>query len=106
MKKYQDREFDLFGIKWTIKYVDKLEETNKEDGYFFGISHVDSATIQIALLDSKGKPLSEETIRITLLHELTHAILGSGSYESSTHDEPMVEWIARCINSLLKQKVI
>lgn len=106
MKKYKDKEFDLFGIKWTIKYVDKLEETSKERGYFFGISHVDSATIQIALLDSKGEPLSEEAIRITLLHELTHAILGSGGYEQSTQDEPMVEWIARCINSLQKQEVI
>lgn len=104
--KFTNKEFDLFGVKWTIKYVDKLEETSKENGYFFGVSHVDSATIQVALLDSKGKPLSESAIRLTLLHELVHAILGSGGYENSTHDEPMVEWLARCINSLQKQKVI
>jgi hypothetical protein len=105
MKKYQDKEFDLFGVKWTIKYVYTLEET-EEDNFLFGMSQVDRATIRIALLDSKGKPLSDDNIRITLLHELTHAILSSGGYEHSTHDEPMVEWIARNINSLIKQKVI
>ena len=40
-----------------------------------------------------------------MLHELTHSILDTGGYNNSSSDEPLVEWIARCLNSLLKQNV-
>lgn len=40
------------------------------------------------------------------LHELIHAILGTGMYGEVSGDEPMVEWLARSIYSLRKQDVI
>lgn len=45
-------------------------------------------------------------MELSLLHELFHAVLAEGQYLSSTSDEPLVEWLARCTKHLIDQKVI
>ena len=45
-------------------------------------------------------------IYITLVHEIIHAILDTGQYFEESQKEPLVEWIARCIISLLKQDIL
>jgi len=50
--------------------------------------------------------MPDEEIQITKLHELIHCILGTGMYGEASSDEPMVEWLARSIYSLVKQGVI
>lgn len=97
--------FDLFGTSWIIKFVKKTQ--SKRDGHWiFGHSNIMKKTVKVSINDDKGKPLDDETIQITALHELVHSILTTGQYLEETQDEPMVEWIARSIRALYKQGVI
>lgn len=45
--------------------------------------------------------MDKSDAKITLLHELIHAILDEGQYSNASNDEPMVEWLARCLKSLM-----
>jgi len=97
--------FDLFDTSWIIKFVKKTQ--SKRDGHWiFGHSNIVKNTVKVSINDDKGKPLDDETIQITALHELVHSILATGQYLEETQDEPMVEWIARSIRALYKQGVI
>lgn len=62
-------------------------------------------TIEVAKKLDKIKVSIEEQ-RLTLLHELFHAILKEGQYLSCADDEPLVEWLARSINEAIKKKII
>ena len=95
---YKDRTIDIFGSKWKLKFVDKidLEDDSNPDG----ITDANKRLIAISTNQSDN-----ETI-ITLLHELIHAILDTGQYLSSSQNEPMVEFVARSLYSLTKQRLI
>lgn len=43
---------------------------------------------------------------VSFLHEIVHAILNEGQYSGSSDDEPLVEWLAKCLKHLKDQKVI
>lgn len=45
-------------------------------------------------------------MKLTFLHELMHVILSTGQYNNCNNDEPLVEWLARCIYSLKNQNII
>ena len=94
--------FKIFNSTWTVSFVDKVELSNSE-GFFFGKTNVCTNKILVATKDLDGNPLPQTTIEITILHEMMHAILSSGQYESYTNDEPLVEWLANCIYSLKQQ---
>lgn len=99
------KEFDLLGTKYTIQYVDKIEV--EEEGIFrSGSTNSAAHIITLAKLDFDGKPMDKSEAKITLIHELIHAILDEGQYHNSSADEPMVEWLARCLKSLMDQKII
>lgn len=103
--KLKDRKFDLFGTEYTIEYVNKIE-TVSEDVFTSGCTNPAAHTIKIAKKDYNGNEVNPNEHKITLLHELLHAILDGGQYRQESNDEPMVEWIARCLKSLMDQKVI
>lgn len=105
MKKLKTKEFDLFGTRYTLEYPDKIESED-ENTFTMGRTNSAANTIQVARLNYEGQPAEASELKITLLHELLHAILDEGQYNSSSADEPMVEWIARCLKSLLDQKII
>lgn len=45
--------------------------------------------------------MDKNDAKIALIHELIHAILEEGQYSDPSSDEPMVEWLARSIKSLI-----
>ena len=102
-KKWESFSFSFFGTNWKVRFIGKCKEN--DEMFLLGNTNHILNEIWVATQDISGKPLKDETIRINLIHELTHAMLGTGQYNSSTKDEPLVEWIARCINSLLEQNV-
>ena len=62
---------------------------------------------KLHLLDERDNILlSKEDIELTLYHEIVHSILGTGNYREYSNDEPLVEWIANCLISLKKQKIL
>ena len=69
----------------------------------FKIFEITLSKIKIATKTTDGKSLSEKTIKLTLLHEIMHAICGTGQYNAYSEDEPFIEWLANCIYSLKQQ---
>ena len=102
----EDFYFKIFNSMWTVYFVDKipLEEFEESEGLLFARTYSENNKILIATKNSKGTILPETTIKLTVLHEIMHAILIAGQYNSCSDDEPLVEWLANCIYSLLEQK--
>ena len=79
---------------------------NEEGDWTYGKIDTYSKEIQVSIKLSNGKDMQENEILITLYHEIIHAILSAGQYINSCNDEPLVEWLARCILSLKNQKIL
>ena len=101
----EDFYFKIFNSIWTVSFVDKIpfEESEENEGFLFGRTYSENNKILIATKDSKGNILPETTIKLTMLHEIMHAILITGQYNSCNNDEPLVEWLANCIYSIKEQ---
>ena len=105
---FNNKQFDVFGSKWTINIVDNIEPEVDEDGYkhhYAGMTYNATQKIKIARTVREEK-LSNEIMYKTLVHELVHAICNTGVYFEKSNDEPFVEFMARGILSLLKQDLI
>lgn len=108
-KKIKTKDLDLFGSSWNITFCDEIavsKDEEEEDSFKFGLCDGTNRRIAIATKspDKSEQPIEE--IEISTLHELMHAILKTGQYLHSNDDEPLVEWLARCVYSLKKQGVI
>ena len=100
----KNKSFNIFGSKYRIKFVDNV--LNEEGDWTYGKIDTYSKEIQVSIKLSNGKDIQENEILITLYHEIIHAILSAGQYINSCNDEPLVEWLARCILSLKNQKIL
>lgn len=100
----KNKSFNIFGTKYRIKFVDNV--LNEEGDWTYGKINTHSKEIQVSIKLSNGKDMQENEILITLYHEIIHAILSAGQYINSCNDEPLVEWLARCILSLKNQKIL
>ena len=98
----KNKSFNIFGSKYRIKFVDNV--LDEEGNWIYGKVDTSSKEIQVSIKLSNGKDVQENEILITLYHEIIHAILLTGQYINSSNDEPLVEWLANCIYSLLEQK--
>ena len=101
----KDRRFNIFGTKYSLCYMDSIN-ADDPDKFTWGDTDGRIHKIQVATKDINGKPINDDELDITLLHELFHAILSEGQYRSCNEDEPLVEWLARCVHSLKKQGII
>ena len=100
---FNNKQFDIFGTIFTIKLVDTLD---KEDNLFhYGLTEGNTKEISISKEVMKVKQPDSE-IYVTLVHEIIHAVLDTGQYLEESQKEPLVEWLARCIISLLKQDIL
>ena len=100
----KNKSFNIFGSKYRIKFVDNV--LDEESNWIYGKTDVISKEILISTKLSNGRDVQENEILITLYHEIIHAILLIGQYTNSSSDEPLVEWLARCILSLKNQKIL
>ena len=99
-----NKSFNIFGTKYRIKFMDNV--LDEEGNWTYGKIDTYSKEIQVSIKLSNGKDMRENEILITLYHEIIHAILLTGQYVNSSSDEPLVEWLARCILSLKNQKIL
>lgn len=100
---FNNKQFDIFGTVFTIKLVDTLDEEDKLLHY--EIIEGNTKEIRISKEVMKAKQPDSE-IYITLVHEIIHAVLDTGQYLEESQKEPLIEWLARCIISLLKQDIL
>ena len=96
--------FNLFGSNWKIIYKDRVE--GEDNNWVYGATRDATKTIEISLKDPEGNKLPKEEVRFAVNHEVNHAIFSTGQYWNSFQDEPLVEWLARCIASLIDQKIL
>ena len=108
IENFNNKQFDIFGSKWTIHIVDSIKPEVDEDDYkhhYAGMTYNAIQKIEIAR-SVKEEKLSNEIMCKTLVHELVHVICNTGAYFEKSNDEPFVEFMARGILSLLKQNLI
>ena len=77
--------FKIFNYTWTVTFIDNFKEETKEGEFKFGETDY------------------ENIIQLTVLHEIMHAICGTGQYGDYSEDEPFIEWLANCIYSIKEQ---
>ena len=100
---FNNKQFDIFGTTFTIKLVDTLDAD--DNLLHYGITEGNTKEIRISKEVMKVKQPNSE-IYVTLVHEIIHAILDTGQYLEESQKESLVEWLARCIISLLKQDIL
>ena len=100
---FNNKQFDIFGTVFTIKLVDTLDED--DNNLHYGLTEDNTKEIRISKEVIKAKQPDSE-IYITLVHEIMHAVLNTGQYLEESQKEPLIEWLTRCIISLLKQDIL
>ena len=100
----KNKSFNIFGTKYRIKFMNNV--LDEEGNWIYGRVDTSSKEIQVSIKLSNGKDIQKNELLITLYHEITHAILLAGQYTGYSNDEPLVEWLARCILSLKNQKIL
>ena len=98
-----DFYFKIFNTTWTVSFIDNFKDETKDGEFRLGDTNYELNSIRIATKTKEGKPLSEKTIQLTVLHEIMHAICGTGQYNDYSNDEPFIEWLANCIYSIKEQ---
>lgn len=98
-----DFYFTIFNTTWTVSFIDNFKNETKEGEFKFGDINYELNRIRIATKTKEGQLLAEKTIKLTVLHEIMHAICGTGQYNAYSEDEPFIEWLANCIYSLKQQ---
>lgn len=100
----KNKTINIFGSKYKIKYIDKVYD--EEGNWIYGKVDTSNKEILISTLLHDDKPVQREEVEISLYHEIYHAILITGQYMQCSNDGPLVEWLARCTYSLIKQNVL
>ena len=104
----EDIKFKIFESPWTIKFQDKVY-TEGDDGrevWAFGIAKPAERKMFISTKTEEGTSIPASEIKLTVLHEVIHALLVTGQYLQYNADEPLVEWLARCVFSMMSNKTI
>lgn len=101
----KNRTIKIFNSKYKLLFVDCIEPSRKED-FAFGYCNSARYYIKVSTKGADGKPLSDDIIKQSLIHELIHAILNEGQYLGYSNDEPLVEWLTKCLKHLIDQQVI
>lgn len=103
IENFNNKQFDIFGTIFTIKLVDTLDAD--DNLLHYGITEGNTKEIRISKEVMKVKQPDSE-VYVTLVHEIVHVVLDTGQYLEESQKEPLVEWLARCIISLLKQDIL
>lgn len=102
----ETKKFKIFGEPWDIKWVDCIKTPENPEAWRFGETDTGEHLIRISTQTIKGKPIKNRSQEVTKMHELMHAILDEGQFLEESVNEPMVEWIAKCLVSLKEQKIL
>lgn len=98
------KTINILGTTYTIEYVDKIEMSDPNI-WRFGETNSADHSIKICTKLYNGLSIENKELEKNLLHEIIHAILDEGQFFSESSNEPMVEWLARCIHSISKQNI-
>ena len=100
------KKFKIFGEPWKIEWVDCILNPENPGMWRFGETDNGSHKVRVSMECGDGTPIPLRTQEITKVHELLHVILDEGQYLEESQNEPLIEWLAKCIVSLKEQKVL
>lgn len=101
----KDRQIKIGNSRWKVKYKDALSSEDKEI-FYFGLSDFIHKEIRLSTKLPDNKIMDKDTLQETYYHEIIHSILNEGQYKEVSKDEPLVEWIAKCLLQLKKQNAL
>ena len=99
----EEKKVNIFGTEYTIKYVDSIK--SEDNLVTDGLCDPANRTITIVTKQPNNNLISKQDVNKNTLHELIHAFLDEGQYLEYSDNEPLIEWLARCFYSILKQDV-
>ena len=102
----ETKKFKIFGEPWDIKWIDCIKNPENPEAWKFGETDTGEHLIRISTQTIKGKPIKARSQEVTKMHELVHAILDEGQFLEESVNEPLVEWLAKCLVSLKEQKML
>lgn len=100
------KNFKIFGEPWKIKWVECITNPENPDMWRFGETDTGNHLIRISTKTIKGDTIKPRSQEVTKMHELLHAILDEGQFLEESVNEPLVEWMAKCLVSLKEQKML
>lgn len=93
-------KFKVFNTKYDVDF--REEPLKLENGSFgYGVCRSAETIISVSKNDINKKPLNKHDFEKDAMHEIVHAILNEGGYLNSSDDEPLVEWLARCVYDIV-----
>ena len=101
----KNRQIKIGNSRWKVK----LEESMLgEDGesFYFGISNATYKEIKLSTKLPDNTKIKDDSLQETYYHEILHSILNEGQYNEESDNEPLVEWIAKCLLQLKKQNAL
>ena len=100
----KDFKFNIFGEEYKVSFKDTVEFDNCD--FTWGVSDAVYKQLEIAENYPNGDKINKEEIIRTILHELLHMILDEGMYWEEGKNEPLVEWVSKCLYDIMfKQKI-
>lgn len=87
-------------IEYNVEEVSHKElQISSEDfkGEYWGDTRYKQASIRIC------EGMAEDEVKITLVHEIIHAILHERGFDKQNNDEEMVDGLAHALRMLAKQ---
>lgn len=100
------KKFKIFGEPWKIQWVKCILNPDNPELWRFGETDNGTHTLKISQETVDGTPIPKRTQEVTKMHELVHVMLDEGQYLEETQNEPLVEWLAKCLVSLKEQNVL
>lgn len=101
----KNRQIKIGNSRWKVK----LEESMlSEDGksFYFGTSNATYKEIKLSTKLPDNTKIKDDSLQETYYHEMLHSILDEGQYKEESDNEPLVEWIAKCLLQLKKQNAL
>ena len=88
---------EVRGMKYTIVFKDEIKD--KSEGFYFGLCEYDKQIIQI------NNKVSNERVKQTLLHEITHAFHFEyyGCHMFEDKEEFLAEFVSLCAEKIIEK---
>ena len=100
----KNRKIKIGNSTWKVKILDKVNKD--EENYWLGSSNSLYKTIEVSTKYPDNTDLEYITKLETYYHEIIHSIFSEGQYLDEEKNEPLVEWVAKCLAQLKLQDAI
>ena len=100
----KNRKIKIGNSTWKVKILDKVNKD--EENYWLGSSNSLYKTIEVSTKYPDNTDLEYITKLETYYHEIIHSIFSEGQYFDEEKNEPLVEWVAKCLAQLKLQDAI